>query len=84
MTIRQLEDDCIEVPAGRFECHTAEAIVSFLGLKITTTYWLSKDPPHNLIRYQGKRGLFLSPTYITELVSGETNGVPLRFSESAR
>jgi hypothetical protein len=82
MTIRQLEDERASVPAGLIDCYKLEATVSFFGLKFNTTYWLSKDPPHILIRYRGKRGLFLSPTYVTELVSGETNGVPLRLSGS--
>ena len=74
MTIRQLDDECASVPAGLIDCFKLEAAVSFLGLKFGTTYWISKEPPHVLVRYRGKRGLFLSPTYITELVSGEKDG----------
>jgi len=78
MTIRQLGEERVSVPAGSFECYKLEAVVRFFGLKIVTTYWLAKDPPHFLVRYRGRRGLFLAPTYVTELVSGETNGVPIR------
>lgn len=76
MTIRQVDDECISVPAGIYDCFKLEAIVRFFGLRFTTTYWVTRAPPHYLVRYRGKRGLFLTPTYVTELVSVQTPDAP--------
>lgn len=70
MAIRQLPDETVTVPAGSFDCRKLEAVVSILGLKIRTTYWLTKAPPHAMVRYRGRRGLFLAPVYVTELTGG--------------
>jgi hypothetical protein len=61
------------VPAGTFDCYRLEATIDLWIREFKMTYWLARRPPHFLVCYEGKRGLFLSPTYRTSLVAIETN-----------
>ncbi len=54
---------------GEISCYRVEGTIDLFIKKFRMTYWLSVAPPHRLIRYEGKRGLFLAPTYVTEIQS---------------
>jgi hypothetical protein len=69
MSVRQRGSETITTPAGTFECYKIEGIVDLYVTSIKTTYWLTKAKPYFMVRYEGKRGLFLAPTYVTSLSS---------------
>ena len=75
MEVKQLGTETLTVPAGSIECYKLEGVVDLFVTRIRTVYWLNKKEPHFLVRYEGKRGLFLSPSYVTSLVTiGEPQG----------
>jgi hypothetical protein len=61
--------ETVEVPAGTFECYRLEGYVDLIFKKLRMTYWLSREAPHFLVKYEGKRGIFLAPSFTTVLVS---------------
>lgn len=69
MSVRQAGTETLRMPFGEVECYKLEGIVDLYVTSIKTTYWLTKAAPHLLIRYEGKRGIFLAPTYVTSLSS---------------
>jgi hypothetical protein len=69
MSVRQRGTETITTPVGTFECYKLEGIVDLYITSIRTTYWLTKAKPNFLVRYEGKRGLFLAPTYVTSLTA---------------
>jgi hypothetical protein len=68
VSIRDRGVERITVPAGAFECYRMEAAVGLFFLKTKIIYWLTTNPPHFLVKHQGKRGPF-TKTYITVLNS---------------
>ena len=60
-------EELVKVPAGEFECYRMEVTVNALLIHPKITYWLSKDPPHFLVKHIGKVGPF-TRQFITELV----------------
>lgn len=69
MELKQLGTEAIKVPAGTFECYKLEGIVDLYVTSIRTVYWINKSEPHFLVKYEGKRGIFLAPTYVTSLTA---------------
>ena len=67
MRFQQKGVETITVPAGTFECYRLEGYVDLIIKKLKMTYWLSREKPHFLVKYEGKRGIFLAPTYQTSL-----------------
>ncbi|HPL64702.1 MAG TPA: hypothetical protein PK587_13130 [Syntrophales bacterium] len=66
----------VSVPAGSFDCRRIEVSVKVPLLRPKVTFWLSEDPPHFMVRHQGKRGPF-SSTYTTVLLERlRGNGLP--------
>jgi hypothetical protein len=61
--------EAVSVPAGQFDCYRLVGTIDLFVKKIRTVYWITVEDPHFLVRFEGKRGLFLSPTYVTELTS---------------
>jgi len=68
VTVRQKDVETISVPAGDFECYRLEVSVKVLFLRPKINFWVSKSPPHFLVRHEGKRGPF-TKTYRTELTA---------------
>lgn len=60
--------ELVTVPAGEFPCYRMEALISLAFLKATITYWLTKSPPHFLVKHRGKKGPF-TKTFTTVLDS---------------
>lgn len=77
MEVKQIGSETITVPGGKIECYKLEGVVDLFVTSIKTVYWLNKKEPHYLVKYEGKRGLFLAPTYVTALAAtgdlAETN-----------
>jgi hypothetical protein len=63
--------DLVTVPAGEFPCYRMEVLISVAFLNATITYWLTKSPPHFLVKHIGKKGPF-TKTYTTVLDSIES------------
>ncbi len=59
--------EIVSVPAGDFECHRMVVRVKLWFLRPRITFWIRTDPPHFLVKHEGKRGPF-SRTYTTMLV----------------
>ncbi|HLD30445.1 MAG TPA: hypothetical protein VJC03_08880 [bacterium] len=70
VTVRPAGIETVNVPAGEFECYRMEVTVNLFLLKPRMLYWITKKPPHFLVRHEGKRGPF-TPSYRTVLVSYE-------------
>ena len=80
MTVRQIGTETVSVQAGRFECYKLEVSIDIVVKKIRTLFWLTKDAPHYLVQFEGRRGLFFAPVYRTRLVSREvTPALPSAF-----
>ena len=62
--------ETVTVPAGTFACYRMEVTVDIPILHPRLLYWVTKRPPHFLVRSVGKRGPF-TPSYETTLVSAE-------------
>ena len=71
MKVRQVGRETISVQGGTFECYRLEGIVDLLVKEIVTTYWISVEAPHFLVQYEGKRGIFIAPTFTTRLLRFE-------------
>ena len=69
MHVRQVGQERISVPAGDFDCFKIEAVVDLIVTEIKTTFWLSRQEPHFLVKYEGRRGILIAPTYTTSLIS---------------
>jgi hypothetical protein len=69
MRVKLVGREKIQVPAGEFDCYKLVGVVDLVVKQIVTTYWLSVEEPHFLVKYEGKRGLFIAPTYVTTLTS---------------
>jgi hypothetical protein len=69
MRVKLVGRETIRVPAGEFDCYKLVGVVDLVVKQIVTTYWLSAEEPHFLVKYEGKRGLFIAPTYETSLTS---------------
>jgi hypothetical protein len=67
VTVAQKGIETVTVPAGTFECYHLEVAVKVLILKARIHFWIATQPPHFLVRHEGKRGPF-TRTYRTELV----------------
>jgi hypothetical protein len=76
MQIRQVGTEAITVPAGRFDCYRLEGVVDLIVIEMRTVFWVTREAPHFLVRYEGRRGLFWTPTYVTSLVSKEVRIPP--------
>ncbi len=68
VTARQIGIETVNVPAGEFDCYHIEVMVNRFILLPKIHFWVTKDPPHFLVKHSGKRGPF-SPHYISALVS---------------
>ena len=66
VTVRMAGTERVLVPAGEYECYRMEVIVDVPVFKPIITYWISKEPPHFLVKHKGKLGPF-SKQYITEM-----------------
>ena len=58
VSIRSQGTELVTVPAGSFECYRLEVGIGIAFLKATITYWLTKNPPHFLVKHSGKKGPF--------------------------
>jgi hypothetical protein len=56
----------VSVPAGEFDCYRLVLTVNIPVLKPKIYCWLTKAPPHFLVKQRGKRGPF-TPYYETVL-----------------
>lgn len=65
--VRQAGAEKIVVPLGEFECYRMDVVVKVFIFRPKITFWISKAPPHFLIKHEGKRGPF-TPTYTTSLI----------------
>ena len=68
VTCRQAGVEKMTVPAGAYDCYRIEVVVNIPLLKPKILFWISKTPPHFLVKSIGKRGFF-SPSYDTSLLS---------------
>ncbi len=68
VSVRQADVEKIVVPSGEFECYRMEVVVKVFIFRPKITFWITKAPPHFLVKHKGKRGPF-TPTYITTLIS---------------
>jgi hypothetical protein len=68
VSVRNQGTEFVTVPAGAFPCYRMEVRVGIAFLKATITYWLTKNPPHFLVKHRGKKGPF-TRTYTTVLDS---------------
>lgn len=68
VSIRNQSTELVTVPAGTFMCYHMEVRIVVAFLKTTITYWLTKSPPHFLVKHIGKKGPF-TKTYTTVLDS---------------
>ncbi len=68
MTMRKTGDEVITVPAGTYDCYVLEGVVNLFVTEIVTIYWITREPPHYLVKYRGRRGVFLAPVYESVLV----------------
>jgi len=66
--VRQAEVEKIVVPLGEFECYRMDVVVKAFVFRPKITFWISKTPPHFLVKHRGKRGPF-TPTYTTSLIA---------------
>ncbi len=71
MHLRLAGTETIPTVLGELVCHRIEGTIDLVIKEFRMTYWVSVEPPHRLIRYEGKRGLFLSPVFVTEIESLE-------------
>ncbi len=63
--------ESVIVPAGAFECFRVAVTVEYFLFRPRIWYWITRDPPHFLVRHEGKRGPF-TPSYVTSLLSFES------------
>lgn len=68
VSVRNQGTEIVTVPAGAFPCYRMEVRIGVAFLKATITYWLTKSPPHFLVKHIGKKGPF-TRTYTTVLDS---------------
>lgn len=68
VSIRQDGVEEVLVPSGEFECYRMEVVVKVFIFRPKIIFWITKTPPHFLVKHTGKRGPF-TPEYITSLVS---------------
>lgn len=68
VSVRNQGAELVTVPAGAFMCYRMEVRIGVAFLKATITYWLTKNPPHFLVKHIGKKGPF-TKTYTTVLDS---------------
>ncbi|MBM4149163.1 MAG: DUF3108 domain-containing protein [Lentisphaerae bacterium] len=76
MRFRDEGPETVTVPAGSFECRRVVGVVDLVATEIKTTYWLTAAEPHFLVKFEGRRGIFIAPVYTTSLVSTNGVGVP--------
>jgi hypothetical protein len=72
VSLRSQGPELVTVPAGTFPCYRLEVGIGIAFLRATITYWLTKSPPHFLVKHHGKKGPF-TKSYTTVL---ETMGSP--------
>lgn len=68
VSVRQAGVEKVIVPSGEFECYRMEVVVKVFIFRPKIIFWITKTPPHFLVKHTGKRGPF-TPEYITSLVS---------------
>jgi len=68
VSIRQAGVEKVILPSGEFECYRMEVVVKVFIFRPKIIFWITKTPPHFLVKHKGKRGPF-TPEYITSLVS---------------
>lgn len=66
LTARNAGGERVKVPAGEFDCYKMELTVNVPILRPKIYCWLTKAPPHFLVKQTGKRGPF-TPNYVTVL-----------------
>lgn len=74
MQLEQIGAERIRTPAGVFNCYKLKGTVDLVVLKIETVYWVTKDEPHYLVQYAGRRGILLAPVYVTTLTAIDALG----------
>jgi hypothetical protein len=67
MSLASSGTETVRVPGGVFECYRVTATLEIPLVRPTITYWVTKAPPHFLVKHQGKRGPF-TPVYTTVLI----------------
>ncbi|MDH3197895.1 MAG: DUF3108 domain-containing protein [Candidatus Krumholzibacteria bacterium] len=69
--------ETVVVPAGTFGCYHLEVTVKVFVFRPKIHFWVTAEPPHFLVRHQGKRGPFTA-SFTTELTEiggiGATGG----------
>lgn len=70
VSVRQTGEETVSVPAGKFECYRLVIEVNFFLFHPKIFLWLTKEPPHFLVKHLGKRGPF-TKYYLTSLVKKE-------------
>ena len=74
MIVKQVGTERIRTPAGVFDCYKLRGTVDLVVLKIDTTYWVTREEPHYLVQYAGRRGILLAPVYVTTLTDIDALG----------
>jgi hypothetical protein len=70
VSVRNTGIETITVPAGKFECYRMEVKMNLFIFHPKIILWITKDEPHHMVRYMGKKGPFTSK-YITSLTKKE-------------
>ena len=68
VVVRRKAIESVSVPAGVFECYRMEVEVRMPIIKPKITFWITTDPPHFMVRHEGRRGPF-TRVYETVLMS---------------
>ena len=74
----------VRVPAGEFDCYRIEAEAHLGVLSLVkpflakTTFWMTVEPPHFWVRYQGYENGRGTPEIVMELTSHERSSASLR------
>jgi len=73
--VRSRGRETVVVPAGTFDCYHVEVTVKVFVFRPKIHFWVTAEPPHFLVRHEGKRGPF-TPSFTTVLTGiGEIGGI---------